>query len=77
MTVRLAPNMLKTLPISVSPLLSTYIYYRLFLLFIYYQIYQLGTGRHTQKAQACTRCLPIAKAKTESIIDLACVNYFT
>ena len=27
----------------------------------YYQIYQLGTGRHTQKAQACTRCLPIAK----------------
>ena len=21
---------------------------------------QLGTGRHTQKAQACTRCLPIA-----------------
>ena len=27
----------------------------------YYQIYQLGTGRHTQKAQAYTRCLPIAK----------------
>ena len=31
------------------------------LLFYYYQIYQLGTGRRTQKAQACTRCLPIAK----------------
>ena len=27
----------------------------------YYQIYQLGTGRHTQKAQACPRCLAIAK----------------
>ena len=28
---------------------------------VFYQIYQLGTGRHTQKAQACTRCLLIAK----------------
>ena len=31
------------------------------LFYYYYQIYQLGTGRHTQKAQACMRCLPIAK----------------
>ena len=33
----------------------TYYYY------FYYQIYQLGTGRRTQKAQACTRYLPTAK----------------
>ena len=28
--------------------------------FYYYQVYQLGTGRLTQKAQASTRCLPIS-----------------
>ena len=26
----------------------------------YYQLYQLGTGRRTQKDLACTRCLPKA-----------------
>ena len=29
--------------------------------YCYYQFNQIGTGRHTQKAQTCTRCLPIAK----------------
>ena len=40
--------------------------------YYYYQIYQFGTGRHTQKAQTCTRCLPI---RSYSQL-LAAVNYY-
>ena len=39
-----------------QPTSAVYIIY-----FFIYQIYQLGTERHTQKAQACMRCLPVAK----------------
>ena len=32
-----------------------------FIFIITIKFYQLGTERHTQKAQACTRCLHIAQ----------------